>query len=289
MVSILKFSSYRALLGEGPVYDLGTNRIYWVDIDGHKIIYKGLDDGKESIINLPDVVTSIQLKEETDKLVATLRHGFYEVNLDNGNLKLLGEVEKDMQTNRFNDGKCDALGRYWAGTMNLNLTEPTGAFYSLELDHRIIKHLDGLTISNGLAWSLDNKILYLIDTPPKKVYRFDFNLSKGEISNQRIAIDFSNEIGRPDGMTIDSEGKLWIAHSRGGRISRWDPQTGKKLLEIELPVSSTTSLTFGGRGLDKIFVTTSVNLGREGETTTGWLYMIEGLGIRGTESYICKV
>lgn len=225
MVSIVKFSSYRALLGEGPVYDIRTNKIFWVDIDGHKIKSKDLDEEKESVIKLPDVVSSIQLKEDTNKLLATLRHGFYEVDIENGNTKLIAEVEKDMPQNRFNDGKCDSIGRYWAGTMNIQLDAPTGALYSLEVDNKIVKHLDGLTISNGLAWSLDNKFFYLIDTKPKKVYRFNFDLIKGEISNQLVAIDFSDERGRPDGMTIDSEGKLWIAHSRGGRISRWDPQT----------------------------------------------------------------
>ncbi|MCY0859186.1 MAG: SMP-30/gluconolactonase/LRE family protein [Sulfolobaceae archaeon] len=289
MVIIERLSNYRALLGESPVYDSRLNRLYWVDIDGHRLIYKDLESGKEGFIDLPDVITSVQLKDETDSLIVTVRHGFYEVNLSNNSVRLIAEVEKEISENRFNDGKCDALGRYWAGTMNIPMNSPTGALYSLDIAHQVKKHLDGLTISNGLAWSLDNKYFYLIDTPPKKVYGFDLDLAKGEIYNKRVVIDFSSEVGRPDGMTIDEEGMLWIAHSRGGRISRWDPKSGKKLLEIELPVSSTTSLTFGGEDLDQIFVTTAVNLAKPGEDLAGYVYVIRGVGVRGVENNLCKV
>nr|KJR72758.1 MAG: gluconolaconase [Vulcanisaeta sp. AZ3] len=288
MVSIKTLSNYKAVLGEGPLYDPGLNRVYWVDINVGRINYVDLDSGREGFIKTPDVVTSIQLREGGG-LIITMRHGFYAVNIDTGQVRVLAEVETDMPMNRFNDGKCDAEGRYWAGTMDINENAPTGSLYVLDLDGKVRKVLDGLTISNGIAWSLDNKTMYLIDTPTLNVYAFDFDLKNGFISNRRVIINFRNETGKPDGMTIDSEGMIWIAHARGGRVSRWDPVSGRKLLEIGMPASGTTSVIFGGKDLGILFVTTASILSKQEELFSGYLYTIEGLNIKGITPYTCKL
>lgn len=288
MVIIKSMSNYRATLGEGPLYDASLNRVYWVDINAGRVNYIDLDNGREGFIKTPDVVSSIQLREGGG-LVATMRHGFYAIDVDTGHIKVLAEVELDMPMNRFNDGKCDAKGRYWAGTMNMNGDSPTGSLYVLDLDGSVRRVLTGLTISNGIAWSLDNKTMYLIDTPTLNVYAFDFNLNEGVISNRRVIINFSGEVGRPDGMTIDGEGMIWIAHARGGRVSRWDPVNGRKLMEIGMPASGTTSVAFGGRSMDLLFVTTASALSKVEEVMSGYLYVIEGLGVKGVGPYVCRV
>ncbi|AEA11641.1 Regucalcin-like protein [Thermoproteus uzoniensis 768-20] len=274
--------SYKAVLGESPVYDPRTDRLYWVDIEGMYVRYLDLSTGREGGVRTPDLVTSVQLHADGE-LAATLRHGFYRVYLDGG-IEEVALVEADMPHNRFNDGKCDAAGRYWAGTMNLDLATPTGSLYSLGLDRKVRKHLSGLAVSNGIAWSLDWKTMYLVDTPVKRIYALDFDLERGEASGARTAIDMSGEAGRPDGIAVDSEGLLWIAHARGGRISRWDPSTGEKVEEIEMPVKAVTSLTFGGPDLGVLYVTTA---SWSGEEWSGRVIEVE-VDARGLAPSLCR-
>lgn len=280
---------FKALLGEGPVYDDLTNRLYWIDIIGKKLMYLDISTGYETIIDTPDMISSLCVIDER-KVIATIMHGFYIVNLEKKSFEKIAEVETEIPTNRFNDGKCDALGRYWAGTMDMNEKNPTGSFYKLDLDKKVYKMLEGLTISNGLAWSLDNKKLYLIDSPVKKVYVMDFDLEKGTISDKRVTIDFMNEPGVPDGMTIDEEGMLWIAHWGGNRVSRWDPEKGKKLEEIILPVTYVTSVTFGGPDLKDLYITSASKPVKDilKEPLAGKLFK-ERVNIKGTKMYRFKL
>jgi sugar lactone lactonase YvrE len=292
MTLISKFSSYRAKVGESPVYDHRTNALLWVDLAGKKVVRRSLDDGTESFTDCPGLVSSIQLTERTDELVCTILHEFGRIDLGTGRFAALGEVEMNLERNRFNDGKCDAVGRYWAGTMNLdsvypNPGIPTGSLYVLDLDKSVRKTLGGLSISNGLAWSEDNSAMYLVDTPAKKVFQFDFDVERGDISNQRVCLDFRDEPGRPDGMTIDTEGMLWIAHVRAGLISRWDPQDGRKVTEFSPPTKGTTSVVFGGRKLDKLYATSASNLAQD--DAAGYVYVLEDIGARGVPSNVCKV
>ncbi|MHB2036893.1 MAG: SMP-30/gluconolactonase/LRE family protein [Nitrososphaerales archaeon] len=289
---ISKFSKYRAKVGESPIYDHRTNTLLWVDATGKKILRRNLDEELEQSTDCPDLISSIQLTERTGALVGTMMHRFCRINLETGKFEALGEVEKDLERNRFNDGKCDSVGRYWAGTMNIdsvypNPGIPTASLYVLDLDKRIRKTLGGLSISNGLAWSKDNRAMYLVDTPVKKVFQFDFDLKAGEIRNQRVCIDFKDEEGRPDGVTIDTEGMLWIAHARAAKLSRWDSKNGRKVSEFLLPTKGTTSVIFGGKKLDTLYVTSASDLASD--DAAGYVYVLEEIGATGFESNICKV
>ncbi|AEE93217.1 SMP-30/Gluconolaconase/LRE domain protein [Acidianus hospitalis W1] len=274
------FSKYKAKLGEGPIYDRDNDRLFWVDIEGKKIIIEeGITKNSvEKIVNLPDLVSSLCVINETE-VIATIRHGFYILNINTGGLTKLLEIETDLKDNRFNDGKCDPLGRYWAGTMNMKKSGPTGNLYKLE-SNKISKILGGLTVSNGLGWSPDNDKMYLIDSPVRKVYVFDFNLNRGEIYNKQVLIDFGSEPGNPDGMTVDEEGYLWIAHWGGGKVSRWSPN-GKKVFEIKMPVTYVSSVTFGGEDLSTLFITSA---SKDDEVQSGKLFMVD-VKIRGLPSY----
>jgi len=277
------FSNFKAVLAEGPVYDYELNRLFWVDIYGRKVITHDFNTEEEKFYDTPDVVTSLCVIDEK-RIITTLRHGFYFLNLDSGKLYQIYELKND-EKNRFNDGKCDIAGRYWAGTMNLNEAdpEPTGSLYKFS-NNNLTRMLDGLYLSNGLGWSPDNSVFYLIDTPLRQVFAFDFDKDKGEIFNKRVAVDFKDEPGRPDGMTVDEEGFLWIAHSGGGKVSRWNPNNGEKVFEIKLPVRDVSSVTFGGKEMNQLFITT---MSRSGEPQAGMVFTAK-VNVKGLKSYRFK-
>jgi sugar lactone lactonase YvrE len=183
---------------------------------------------------------------------------------DSGKITFLADPESHLPENRFNDGKCDPFGRFWAGTMALDFTKGAGSMYCLFPDLSAKKMAGDLTISNGLAWSLDQKTMYLIDSADATVWAFDYDPKTAAIQNKRALIVFQKKDGSPDGMTMDSEGKLWIAHWDGARVTRWDPENGKLLFTQPIPASLVTSVAFGGPGLDEMYVTTArVSLSEE--------------------------
>lgn len=277
------FSQYKARLGEGPVYDLDLDKLFWVDIEGKAIIVEDIKNGYETFLQEPDLISSLCVIDDS-RVIATIRHGFYLIDIEKREIvKKVAEVETQLDKNRFNDGKCDKLGRYWAGTMNMMKDFPSGNLYKLE-GEKVVKMLEGLTVSNGLGWSPDNDKMYLIDSPTRKVYSFDFDLNKGEIYNKEVLMDFGSEPGNPDGMTVDEEGYLWIAHWNGGKVSRWSPK-GKKVYEVKLPVSLVTSVTFGGKELNTLFITTAY---KEGEPLSGKLFTCK-VNVRGLQSYRFKM
>ncbi len=154
----------------------------------------------------------------------------------------------------FNDGKCDSRGRFWVGTMHRDVTEPVGALYRVDTDLHITRMADGITLSNGIAWSPDERVLYHCDSRPGRVWAYDYDIGTGGIANRRLHIDFAGREGRPDGCTVDGEGGLWIAEIGAGQVTRFDP-AGRETLAVPLPVSKPTSVTFGGPGLRTLFVT----------------------------------
>jgi sugar lactone lactonase YvrE len=281
--NLVTLSNYKSILGEGPVYDKDLNRLYWVDIEGKKIIVNDLNTGTETFYDMPDLVSSLCVIDNK-RVIATIRHAFYIVDLSKNSLQKVAEVETEIESNRFNDGKCDKLGRYWAGTMNMTERKPTGNFYKLE-GNKIVKVLEGLTISNGLGWDIEDKVMYLIDTPTRKVFMFDFDLQRGEIYNKKIAVDFGNEPGNPDGMAVDEEGFIWVAHWGGGKVSRWNPRNGKKVFEIKVPATYVTSVTFGTPEMNYVFISTA---GKSQDPLAGKLFTTR-VDVRGLPNYRFKI
>jgi len=253
-LELLKVS--RAELGEGPSWDSRSNMLYWVDIlKGNVHMYEP-DYCEDTFIHTGGYVSSV-VPRKAGGMMVTLQHGFYTLNLETHNVKLICEVEKNVADNRFNDGKCDAYGRYWAGTMSMGYAKSKGALYFLSRDNTVTKVLSNISISNGLGWSPDNKVMYYIDTPMRRVVSYDFVLETGEIKNQRTVVDFSDQDGSPDGMAVDEEGMLWIAHWGGSKVSRWNPLTGSVLDQIILPTMNVSSCCFGGKNLDELYITTA--------------------------------
>ena len=165
----------------------------------------------------------------------------------------------------FNDGKCDRRGRFWTGTMDRETHRPLGALYRVDTDFSVHRMDGGVTLSNGMGWSPDDRTMYYCDSRPGVVHAYDYDIATGGIANKRLFIDFRERGGHPDGCTVDAEGGLWIAEIGAGRVVRFDP-SGREVATVKLPVTRPTSVAFGGPGLRTLFVT-SMRLGlTEAET-----------------------
>ena len=169
--------------------------------------------------------------------------------------------------------------------------EPVGSLYCLDTDLTVRKVLDKVTVSNGLAWSPDNTKMYYIDTATRKVVSFDYDLSSGNIKNKREVISIPEDTGKPDGMTIDEDGMLWIAHWGGYRVSRWNPKTGQLLQKVSVPAAQTSSCVFGGQNRSELFITTA-RTGLDQEELkkypySGGLFRVK-TGVRGCPTYKFK-
>jgi sugar lactone lactonase YvrE len=244
--------------GEGPSWDARKNILYWVDIPNGLVHVYDAAKKKDRSITVGNYVSSIIPRAGDDDVVVTLQHGFYRLNLETGKTTKICGVEESMTDNRFNDGKCDTQGTYWAGTMGIKERKPTGALYRLD-GSKAKKMVSEVTVSNGLGWSPDNSTMYYIDSPLRKVSAFDYDGDSKAISNRRTIVDYAKEEGQPDGMAVDSEGMIWVAHWGGFRITRWDPTTGKKLDVIQVPAQNVASCCFGGRKLDQLYITTATS------------------------------
>nr|WP_242035113.1 SMP-30/gluconolactonase/LRE family protein [Mesobacillus harenae] len=246
----------KASLGEGSCWDNTNQLLYWVDILEKKVNLYNPATGDNRVIPLDQSVGAIVPRKSGGAVVA-LEKGFHFLNFDTEEVSPIFNPEEHMQENRFNDGKCDPSGRFWAGTMDVAGKKEKGALYCVETDLNVSKKLTDISISNGLAWSPDHKYMYFIDTPTKKVVRFNYGLETGRIENPLEIVRFSKGEGNPDGMTIDEEGMLWIAHWGGARVSRWNPSTGEQLTVIPIPALNVTSCTFGGSDLSELYITTA--------------------------------
>lgn len=248
----------KAKLGEGPIWDADRQLLYWVNIlDNELHIYKPSTE-QDRVIDVGQYVGTVVPRRAGGVMLA-LHNGFAHLDLETEQLTPLTDPEVHLPDNRFNDGKCDAAGRFWAGTMSLKGGKKVGSLYRLDPDHTVHKMLEEVTTSNGIAWSFDNDIMYYIDTPTGTVDAFDFDLETGTISNRRTVITFPDGVGKPDGMTADSDGMLWVAHWGGGRVTRWDPHAGQLLQTVEVPAPNVTACAFGGSDLDQFYITTARN------------------------------
>jgi sugar lactone lactonase YvrE len=216
-----------------------------------------LDLTSETVVSwtMPERIGWVIERRGTTGLIAGLKSGFHDLDLDPVTLRLIGDPEPDRPDNRLNDAKADAQGRIWAGSKDDRDAAASGALYRLDADRRWSRHDDGYGVTNGPAFNPDGSILYHTDSPARTVYAFDL-AADGTVSGKRPFIRFEEEWGYPDGMTTDAEGGLWIAHWDGGRISRFLPD-GRFDRSIALPAANITSIAFAGPALDRMFVTSA--------------------------------
>lgn len=246
----------KASLGEGPCWDAEHQLLYWVDILEKKVHIYDPAQKADRTIDVPEYVGAV-VPKKSGGLLLFMQNGLYVMDLEQQEPRLITELEADMPDNRSNDGKCDPAGRFWAGTMEMDAAEGEGSLYCMDTDQSVKKVVSDTTISNGLAWSPDRHTMYFIDTPTRKVDAYDYDIGTGYISNRRTAIKMPEEESNPDGMTIDYEGMLWIAHFGGSKIGRWNPETTEKIEEVRVPATQVTSCVFGGQNLDELYITTA--------------------------------
>jgi sugar lactone lactonase YvrE len=247
----------KAGLAEAPHWWAEKGVLLWVDIEASRV---GLFDPvarSNRFLDVPSHVGAVVPTTAGD-LVAATAQGFVRLHPDSGVVSLLQNPEVDLPGNRFNDGKCDPWGRFWAGTMAYDFAARAGSLWRVNADFSCVRERQGLTISNGLAWSQDRGTLYLIDSPTLSVMAFPLT-NAGEIAGEpSICIHLPADWDAiPDGMCIDAEGMLWIALFGGGCVTRWDPLRGCLLERLALPCRQVTSCCFGGPNLDQLFVTTA--------------------------------
>ncbi len=245
-----------SLLGEGAFWNYKSQELYWIDIDGKQIhIY---DPGTKTNRSFPTPSRVGTVVPQTDSTaVIALEDGIYIINTENGNIQVLSDVEKEMTYNRFNDGKCDPNGNLWVGSMHLEQMAPMGSVYKISATGETTKMIDSVTISNGIVWTKDATTMYYIDTTTQNIQAFDFDVTTSTLSNERIAVRISETIGFPDGMAIDEEDMLWVGLWNGNAVGRFDPKTGELISKIEVPAHNVTSCAFGGKNLDKLYITTA--------------------------------
>ena len=246
----------KAFLGEGPVWDARIGRLAWVDIlEGR--LHLTASDGDTRTIQLPGAVGCLVPRASGGWVVA-LADGFWSVS-DAGVAERLVDVQSDRPDLRFNDGKCDPAGRFWAGTMALDHRPGAGALYRLDPDLSVHRMVDGVAISNGIDWSPDGRTMYYVDTPTHRIDRFAFDTGTGAISDRRPFATIDPADGNPDGLTVDAEGAVWLALWDGWTVRRYLPD-GSMDREIRLPVSEVTCPAFGGPDLDELYITSAWEL-----------------------------
>ncbi|XP_074643130.1 regucalcin-like [Tubulanus polymorphus] len=294
MTCVLK--NIASAIGEGPHWDELTQTLYFVNIwaDVDRIFRWNYHSNITEKITIGNSNTSFILPRKEGGFVASLGQSVIQFDWNNpDDYSVIASVEEGQNT-IFNDAKCDSSGRIWAGTFGRNPTdfeEEQGSLYCIDKDKKVTQFTDKVSISNGLAWSLDDKILYFIDSIPSRVYAFDYDKETGVASNKRCIIEFPKEgsddyMGAADGMCIDNEGMLWIACYYGGQVARFDPKSGKLLRTVKIPAKRTSSCCFGGPNYDELFVTSS-RLGyteeefKKTDPLAGSLFKITGLGVHG--------
>ena len=245
-----------AQVGEGPLWDEERQVLYWVDILSSLLYIYDPATGENRALDIGQHVGTV-VTRASGGLMLAVRNGFASFDLETQELTLIANPEAHITGNRFNDGKCDPAGRFWAGTMAYENPTNQGSLYRLDTDLSVHKIFGDVAISNGIIWSLDHTTMYYIDTLRKNVRAFDYADDTGDISNERVVVTVPEEIGMPDGMAIDSEGMLWVAHYGGSCVSRWNPNTAQLLEKIDLPVTQVTACAFGGPNMDILFITSA--------------------------------
>ncbi|MET4058764.1 L-arabinonolactonase [Arthrobacter sp. UYP6] len=275
----------KTTLGEGPVWDVASQRLHWIDsADGR--IFRSTYDGRElRSWDVGEPVGSIAVSRDGSFFLAALKSGLYRVDVATGDQELIVDPEPDLPNNRLNDGKVDRQGRFVFGSMDTLEEQASGKLYSYGPDGQLQTLDTGIVVSNGPCFSPDGRTLYFSDTWTGLIWAYDYDPETGQAANRRTfaTVDTSNG-GAADGATVDADGYLWQALVYGGKIIRYAPD-GAVDRVIETPVRKVTSLAFGGPEMDTLFVTSMAKpplprFPADGQQR-GALFTISGLGVQG--------
>jgi len=242
-------------IGEGPVWLEDEQRLVWVDIKGHLIQWFDPADGHVEQLDVGADVGSLA-PTTSGNLIAAIGNGFQIIDPKSGTAESVAVAELDRPENRMNDGKADSRGRFWAGTMADDETPGAGGLYRLNPDRSVDRVISDVTVSNGLDWTDDDRLMYFIDSPTYRVDVLDFESGTGTVANRRPLIRLEESAGVPDGLTVDSEGGVWVALWGGWSVRRYWPD-GSLDLDIKVPVNKVSSCAFGGAELSDLYITSA--------------------------------
>lgn len=277
----------KTILGEGPLWDVAEQKIYWIDSLGNRIFRADENGGGVEKWDVPQNIGSMALRT-SGGAVLSLASGFYLFDFETGKSEAIETIDHKGPTVRMNDGKVDGRGRFVAGSMDTTEEAPLGNIYSLGADRKVTLVDDKITVSNGPCWSPDQKIFYFADSRSRAIWAYDYDLETGSATNKRKFCEFGPEDGLPDGATVDANGCVWSAGVYKSKIHRFDP-SGKQMQMIDMPVVCVTSLMFGGPDLDRLYVTSMQRAPVPGIVETGplagSLFVIDGLGVKGLPEY----
>jgi sugar lactone lactonase YvrE len=248
----------RASLGECPVWSVDEQVLYWVDINAPALHRFDPATGRDTTMPMPEAIGCAALRARSGFVVA-LRGGIWLARRDGSLERKLAEAPYDPAHVRFNDGRCDPQGRFFAGSMNEKRDANTAALYRLEGDGTIAQVLGRMMISNGLAWSPDGLTMYHSDTPTHTIHAYAYDAATGTPTRPRIFAAWTGETDRPDGGAVDSAGNYWTAFYRGGKVVQLSPR-GEVLAEFATPAMCPTMCAFGGSDLRTLFVTSARQL-----------------------------
>ncbi len=253
----------KGILAEGPYWHKPWQSFLWVDIEKGILYRYAWESQKVKTWTFPHRLTLV-IPDQKGSLILALDSKLARFNPDTEALDWLAQVEEDKPLNRFNDGACDAKGRLWAGTMSVKMEKNAGALYCMDGTLSPVSKISPVTISNGLAWSLDGKTLYYIDSPSREIKAYDFEEETGDIKLREVVVKVPEAMGTPDGMCADTDGNLWVGHYGGSGVYAWNPKTGENFDRIEVDAPHVTSCAFGGPDLDNLIITTArENLGKD--------------------------
>lgn len=254
--------NFRDRLGEGPAWDEATKTVLWVDIHAGRVNSLAPSSGSSAHWDLPDIVGSFALSDVPNQLIVALRTGFCAFDVATNAVTPLGEVVAHEQAaigERFNDGRADPVGRFWAGTWIPKTAPGQGALYRLEAGKAPVKFdVSGLRATNCIAWSPAGDRFYICDSRERRIRVFDYDLANGDLSNERLHTNLVSVDGVPDGAAVDNEGCLWVAMAGSGHLVRIDT-IGRVIDRVALPAPWVTACTFGEDG-HSLFVTSATYL-----------------------------
>jgi sugar lactone lactonase YvrE len=263
-------------LAEGPFWDAAAGGLYWVDIPAGRVHFTNGSGQRSWDVGQP---VGVAAARAGGGLVLAVRDGFAALDLATGETAPLADVEQDRPGNRMNDGACDRAGRFFAGTKAEDDEPGAGALYRLDPDGQVTQVISGVTISNGLGWSPDERLMYYTDTPTGRVDVFDYDPATGSLAGRRPFAAIGTPGAGPDGLTVDAEGGVWVALWGGSAVHRYTPD-GRLDRVLDIPDVHVTSCAFGGPGLETLYVSTAAGAG----TDRGALYSCP-VGVPGQPSH----
>jgi L-arabinonolactonase len=281
---------YAAVIGESPLWSAGEGALYWLDLEARLLLRTAPPFIASERRVLPYKPGCLALRPD-GRLLVGYRKGIGVFDFATAAATQLPLAGVGFDDASFNDGIADAAGRLWIGTRHREATEPVAALYRITPDLAVRRMVDGVVLSNGIAFSPDQRVLYHADSRPGRIDAWDFDAASGEIGGRRVFVDYAGTGRRPDGCTVDADGFLWVAEIDGWRVARYAPD-GRLDRTIMLPVRKPSSVGFGGGDMATLFVTTiraGLSAQEEAEQPLAGRLLMLRPGVRGMAGHTCRV